>query len=227
MTRKCHPGDVVLVGPGTEHDYATATGGRNWQFFWAHFIPEWHWRQWMGLPEVAPGLFIAPVENQVVGHRLETAFERLVQDNRNPDPFQELLALNALEEVLILVSQQYRAGLARPVDARIGAVLRQISDNFQNPLTVATLAETVALSPSRLAHLFREQTGESPIQALLKMRLWQATRLLEFTPRPVGEIAREVGFQSAYYFSRQFKTHYGLSPTAYRRAVTRPAKPAT
>jgi AraC family transcriptional regulator of arabinose operon len=224
-TYRCRPGNVVLLGPGAEHDYATATIRRNWQFFWAHFVPERHWRQWLALPEVAPGLSVAQVENQLVGHRLKTAFERLVQDNRNPDPFQELLSLNALEEVLILVSQQYQIGRVRPMDARIGEVLRQISDNFQEPLTVTALAESVALSPSRLAHLFREQTGETPIQTLLKMRLWQASRLLEFTPHPVGEIAREVGFQSAYYFSRQFKAHYGLSPTAYRNAVARPVKP--
>ena len=225
-THKCQPGDVVLIKPGAEHDYATATDEQSWQFYWAHFIPEWHWRQWLGLPELAPGLFVASIENHLTGRRLESAFERLVRDNRDPGPFRELLSLNALEEVFILVAQQYQTGLASPMDPRIGEVLRQISYNFQKRLTVTALAKSVALSPSRLAHLFKEQTGEPLMQTLLNMRLWQASRLLEFTPRPVGEIAHEVGFQSVYYFSRQFKVHYGVSPTAYRSATIQAIKPA-
>ena len=48
--------------------------------------------------------------------------------------------------------------------------------------------------------------------------LRQAARLLLFTALGIEEVARQVGFQSAFYFSRQFKQHYGLSPSAYRLA---------
>jgi transcriptional regulator GlxA family with amidase domain len=70
-----------------------------------------------------------------------------------------------------------------------------------------------------VAHLFKEATGESIMATLLKLRLSQARRLLEFTNRPVGEIARSVGFQSSFHFSRQFKSFYGLSPQIYRKEI--------
>ena len=56
---------------------------------------------------------------------------------------------------------------------------------------------------------------------LTRLRLSQARRMLEFTNRPVGEIARSVGFQSSYHFSRQFKSSFGLSPQIYRTSFNR------
>jgi len=128
------------------------------------------------------------------------------------------LALNALEEMLILCAQQ-AARLRTPMrDQRVEQVLRYLEQHFPEEITVRDLAQLVALSPSRLAHLFTQQTGQALLETLLVIRLRQAARLLIFTALGVEEVARQVGFQSAFYFSRQFKRRYGLSPTAYRQA---------
>ena len=55
----------------------------------------------------------------------------------------------------------------------------------------------------------------------------QAARLLAFTTRDVDEIAGDVGFNSAFYFSRQFHRRFGMSPRAYRATLAnRPARHA-
>jgi len=41
--------------------------------------------------------------------------------------------------------------------------------------------------------------------------------MLELTSRPINEIADDVGFDSAYYFTRRFTERFGVSPTAYRK----------
>ena len=51
---------------------------------------------------------------------------------------------------------------------------------------------------------------------VIQLRLNQAARLLEHTVDDIGAIAREVGFGSPYYFSRQFRRHFGMSPRRYR-----------
>src|SRR5205807_3225926 len=84
------------------------------------------------------------------------------------------------------------------------------------PNTPGTLAREVDLSPSRLAHLFKQELGDSVTNTVLILRLRRAARLLEYTSRRVGAIAEDVGFSSAFYFSRQFHRHFGLSPRAYR-----------
>jgi AraC family transcriptional regulator of arabinose operon len=148
---------------------------------------------------------------------IEVALHRLVQSTPGLDKVATALASNALEEVLIRVAGERYWGVAQPMDARIATILHFMTENFSQPITVDELAEMASLSASRLAHLFKEQVGDSIIQTLLKFRLRQAAHLLETTSLDVRTVAAEVGFQSMFYFSRQFKAHYELSPSAYRK----------
>ena len=218
----CGAGDIVVLTPGVPHDYATSLTAPTWRFYWAHFIPRPRWAGWLRLPEIQPGVYALSIRSGAVRRRLERAFTRLVQDTHGLGALRDELAQNALEEALILVAQDYAAGNARaPVDPRVDAVLQRLSQEFHKPLVVEELAAAVALSPSRLAHLFKQQVGDSIMATLLKLRLRQAARLLEFTSRQVGEIAWDVGFQSPFHFSRQFKAYYGMSPTEYRELLWR------
>jgi AraC family transcriptional regulator of arabinose operon len=215
--RLCRPGDVMLLPPGVPHDYATAPGAPVWDFYWAHFTPRAAWTPWLLLPEAGPGLLALTIDDAAAQQRMDQAFERLLRDSHGLGAFQEELALNALEELLILVARHGALAQAHRLDQRVELVLRRLAEDFSAPLPIAELAELVALSPSRLAHLFKAQVGEPVAELRMKLRLRQAARLLEFTSRSVGDIAQDVGFQSPFYFSRQFKAYYGVSPAAYRK----------
>jgi AraC family transcriptional regulator of arabinose operon len=75
----------------------------------------------------------------------------------------------------------------------------------------------VYLSPSRLAHLFKAETGQTVTEALRQLRLRQAARLLRHSGRSVQEIAAEVGFHCPFHFSRRFRRAFGAGPREYRR----------
>jgi AraC family transcriptional regulator of arabinose operon len=213
---ECHTGDVVVLAPGTPHDYATA--GDLWEFSWAHFTPRPGWSSWLSMPTAAPGLHHQHSGGGGAWQRIEGAITRLVHDSQRGGVLHEELALNALEELLILLSRR-AAQADRQLDPRVAATLERLGASLADPLSVAALARSVATSPSRLAHLFRAQVGEPITRMHLKLRLRHAARLLELTPRSIGEIAVEVGFSSAFYFTRQFRAWYGQSPTAYRRVA--------
>ncbi|XHR30492.1 MAG: helix-turn-helix domain-containing protein [Chthoniobacteraceae bacterium] len=83
-------------------------------------------------------------------------------------------------------------------------------------LTVAEMAEQVHLSSSHFSRLFRQTTGQSPIQFLLQIRIGHARHLLRETDLSVGEIANELGYRDLFFFSRQFMQKEGVSPTEYR-----------
>jgi AraC family transcriptional regulator of arabinose operon len=102
------------------------------------------------------------------------------------------------------------------MDPRVSEVLHALMHRMSESHSVAALAQAVNLSPSRLAHMFKEQVGDSIIDTLNKIRLRQAARLLRFTTRQVGEVARDVGFQDPFYFTKQFKAFYGTSPSEFR-----------
>jgi AraC family transcriptional regulator of arabinose operon len=120
---------------------------------------------------------------------------------------------------MLLAAGEGSAG--RPLDPRIERVLTIIRENPAAPHRVDVLAREVALSPSRLAHLFREQVGDSISNLILNLRVEEAARLLRFTSESLETIASTVGFSSSFYLSRQFRRRQGVSPRGYRRGQGR------
>ena len=217
----CGPGDVMLLHPGTPHDYGTEPATGRWDFYWTHFLPRPTWNPWLLWREQASGLRSVAVGETSTRRRIEAVFARLLRDVGALDPWGERLAENALEEVILLVAGEHAWSSGETIDPRVAQVLQEISRRYREPMTVAELAQNVHLSPSRLAHLFKEAVGESPIQMLLRLRLRQAARLLEYSTLSVAEIAAEVGFDSQFYFARQFRELFAMSPTGYRQARQR------
>ena len=214
----CHRGRIVLLPPGTPHDYGAAKGRGGWEFLWVHFTPRADWMAWLKWAR-AEALNALVLDDAAEFARLSQAFRRLVQDNRNADVFHDELADNALAEVLILLAGHHFQITAQQYDPRVVHVLRRLANEFDRDLSVADLAQSVSMSPSRLAHLFTAQTGESLMRARMKMRMRHATRLLEITSRQVSDIARDVGFKSLFQFTRQFTRWHDMSPSAYRRRL--------
>lgn len=91
-----------------------------------------------------------------------------------------------------------------------------VQTNLHRRLTVDEIAQSVALSRSRLTHLFHTQVGVSPIQYLKKARLERGRALLETSFDSVKVIAVEVGYNDCTHFMRDFKRAYGLTPSQHR-----------
>lgn len=132
------------------------------------------------------------------------------------------LALCSLEEIVLIASAAARPLPERPgVDVRVSRAEALIAADPAAPHTVRSLAEGVALSPSRFAHLFTEQLGRSPMRALREARLSHAARLLEATDLPVERVAVASGFASPFHFNRVFRERHGTPPGAYRALCRR------
>ncbi len=209
-------GDVVLLGPDFPHDYSVPEGGF-WEFLWAHFEPRLEWIEWWNPLVGGEGPGLSHLGTSGARERARRAFLRLRADALATGDLSRELALNGLEVVLLLAVREGAGG--RPVDPRVRKILDLISSDLAADHDVPGLAREVALSPSRLSHLFKEEVGEPVMGALIRLRLNQAARLLEHTVDDIGAIGREVGFGSPYYFSRQFRRHFGMSPRQYRASA--------
>lgn len=82
---------------------------------------------------------------------------------------------------------------------------------------VAELADRVALSSRQLNRKISAITGQSPVVWIRKARLERAAQLLKAKTGNISEIAYDVGFESPAYFSKQFREHFGVSPSAYAK----------
>ncbi len=100
---------------------------------------------------------------------------------------------------------------AAAVDPRIKAVLRWIAQPDQSKLSLQAAARVAGLSPSRLSHLFVEQTGLSLKTYLLWNRLSRAVHLMT-DGLPLTAIAHQTGFSDSAHFSRTFRRMFGVAP---------------
>jgi AraC family transcriptional regulator of arabinose operon len=152
-----------------------------------------------------------------------------IRNAPEPDPYREYLAeldgiqldlaLSALEEVLLLAMRESKMQSPRALDPRVQHVLDILSGDPNARHDIHDLARSVLLSPSRLAHLFKQETGETISYTLLDLRMRRAALLLEATDLSIGAVAEQLGYSSLYYFSRQFHYHFGVSPSAYREML--------
>lgn len=79
------------------------------------------------------------------------------------------------------------------------------------------LAIEVNLSKSYLLHLFKENTGFSPMDYFIHLKIQKACKLLDTTTLSIKEIANTIGYEDPFYFSRIFKKTMALSPLQYRQ----------
>lgn len=107
--------------------------------------------------------------------------------------------------------------------AMVNNILAFINENYMRPVSLAKISENTYLSPIYVSKVFKETTGESPINYLIRVRLSKACELLDGSDASIREIARQVGYEDAYYFSKLFKKYYEASPMIYRRMKEKPA----
>ncbi len=97
----------------------------------------------------------------------------------------------------------------------IKAAVEFIEFNYDQQVTLADIAYEAQLSVSRLAHLFKEQMGVTPIDHLTDVRIKQAKRRLKTNDITWQETADEVGYNSSNYFARIFKAKTGKTPKQF------------
>lgn len=207
------PNHTLLLVPPYTH-YALR-GRETGVEIWLMFVPKPDLEACLQWP---PGDFGIPelrVPGTPLGRQVLRAFEDVQCYASGRLPRRDLLSENSLERLLLLAGRLHDE-IHAVRDERIQKALDLIRDKHGEPLSVGTLADTVSLSCSRFAHLFRQETGVSPMQYLERIRLEQAQGFLLRTDLQIKDIAGRVGFSDPFYFSSRFRKHFGCPPTAWR-----------
>lgn len=103
-----------------------------------------------------------------------------------------------------------------PFSKAIRKAVNYINSHMQEKISLEILAEVSGLSQGRFSHLFREETGMSPMTYLQAERIKTAKNMLLYTEYTVSEISTILCFSSESHFIKIFKQSEGMSPGKYR-----------
>ena len=211
-------GDVIFIPANKPHAYG-ADDDDPWSIHWAHFAGT----------AAASYASLLPIHEYVLSIPSADAQEiaRLFRESYR------LASTGLTERTVLLVSHTLRyvlgrlffqtgkslRGGSRAIAHDLTKSIEFMRANVARSLTLQELSRHTGLSPTRFSAIFREQTGSSPVDHHIRLRMQAACHYLDTTALSVKEVAAKLGYDDPYYFSRIFQKILGSSPLAYRRSV--------
>lgn len=98
----------------------------------------------------------------------------------------------------------------------IKKIVNYVNVNFHEDLSLKSLSASFGLTPNYLSQIFKNETGESFVSYLNRLRIERACVLLKTSSVKISEIVRQVGYNDSQYFYRVFKKYVGQTPIEYR-----------
>ncbi|NNE78418.1 MAG: helix-turn-helix domain-containing protein [Pricia sp.] len=108
-------------------------------------------------------------------------------------------------------------------DEEVKKAQEYIEENYQEKVTVADLAEMVAVSRRSFERRFKKATDNTPIEYLQRVKVEAAKRSFEATRKNINEVMFDVGYTDTKAFRSVFKKFTGLTPIAYRNKYNKEA----
>ena len=138
------------------------------------------------------------------------------------EPHAELFCTSLMHALLVsvlTVTEGVGETRENPADEPhiLGSRIKDYIDrHYMEPITLQSMGEALRISPYYLSHVFKQMSGYSPVQYLLRRRIGEAQTLLITTELSVARIAEMVGYDSQSYFNLQFTKNVGMPPSRYR-----------
>lgn len=99
----------------------------------------------------------------------------------------------------------------------VNQMIHYFNKHYSEKISLDQIAQNMYLSIFYISKIFKSETGDTPINYLIQLRMEKARKLMETEPASsIQSIAAQVGYEDAYYFSKLFKKHFNVSPSKYR-----------
>ena len=212
---KLEPGDLLFLPPRERHVYS-ANPRSPWTIFWMHFRGL-RAEDYLDLLGVSPSRPVASVDDPAV---LFEAFEDTFRHATHGFSEAAMAGISTSFARLLglaRVHQRSPGSRSRRSENRLLKVLAMMREDLAHPWTLEELALQSHISVPHFTELCRRQTGMPPLGLLIRLRLQRAMDLLQQGNHNVAEAALAVGYDDPFYFSRLFRKHMGMAPSACRQ----------
>ena len=210
-----HKHQALLIPRNEPHVYG-ASEHDPWSIHWVHFTGASSDYFAYLLPQDAYTLDVAPETVETV----KTLFGECYESFLGSFVLQQMIyvaqTLHHLLGCVFFNNPAFSPTLRTSRFHSVRKTLDYLRQNLNRHLSLDDMATHARLSKSHFLRLFKEQTGYSPIDYFIHLKVQHACMLLSVTRRPIREISLAVGYDDQYYFSRIFKKVVGVSPSKYR-----------
>ncbi len=187
-----------------------------WSLYWIMFSGKFS-KGIMGI-DIATHLF----RPQTLLHpqRFLDLFEDMFETLSEGYTMNNLLLSNMnLWAIFMLFIHQKTDKNKKSIDKRVSTIIRFMKENISRNMSINEIAAVANLSPSHLYTLFKSQTGYSPLDYFIHLKVQFTCDYLNDTTLRIKEIASLVGYTDPYLFSRIFTKIMGQSPRKYRSTL--------
>jgi YesN/AraC family two-component response regulator len=112
-------------------------------------------------------------------------------------------------------------------DEAVSLIRQDIDRHYSSPLRISQYAHQYFFTQEYLTRLFRQHYHVSIQEYLLRVRMTRAKELLNDPTIQIQEVAARVGYPDNNYFSKAFRSFYGISPSCYRKEKSCRTNPCT
>ena len=158
------------------------------------------------------------VDRKSLAH-IDSIMQHMIAEQDTKNNGYDTLLLCMLLELIVFFSREYSKVKIPQAQAlyRMGKVIGKLESAYLKNWSITELSRLAGMSKSSLMTAFREATGHTPLDYLIRIRLQKAAELLMNTNMPITEIAPASGFSDSNYLTRQFRKVYSASPREYRK----------
>ena len=209
---------AFIIPSGQPHVYGAANDDP-WSIHWVHFVGT-SGDYYVG--QLSKGAYTLSIDGDMKAS-LEALFaacrDAFVANFLLPRMIYAAQILHHLLGHLFFNNRAFSPLLGSSRFRSIDNTLSFLHENMSEQLTLADMVQHSGLSKSHCIRLFKEQTGHSPMDYFIQLKMEHACMLLAFREDSIGQIGMELGYRDPYYFSRAFRKVIGMSPTEYRRST--------
>ncbi|MFI8483037.1 AraC family transcriptional regulator [Pseudomonas sp. NPDC078700] len=203
-------GDLLLLPKDLAHAYG-ADSAKPWTIYWIHFDGEL-------VSEFLRPLGQGPLWRIGVQPRLLAELDALLNLRKQGLNLRHFVyaahQLQALLASLAVLPARVKLKSGRVLD--VDAVQAVMRAHLHDKLNLDELAAEFKLSRFHFAKTYRALTGQAPIEDFIQLKMAHACRLLDEGEQSIRQVAEQLGYDDAYYFSRLFRKVVGMAPSHYR-----------
>ena len=219
--RECKKGDVVLFAPSVVHEVVSLTPDAEIQGVVCDFSLLNMDALRLDFAELfrrSQGASYIVSAEEPGNAELRTCIGKITEVYGN---FSAVGKLQIISYLLLFMAKivrifQLEEGTHDKYYKKLRPVLEYVEKNYTEKLQISQLSELLHVCDDRLIRLFKQVTGETPIEYIMNLRIEAAIKLLSSTEMSVAEIAEQTGFGSDTYMTRVFKQRLGTTPGKYR-----------